>query len=446
MSDTLDRFAPAPRTSPLTFLILGSGGREHAIVKKLSESPRVTKIYAAPGNPGTRKMAENVTLDILDFRSVVDFVKEKKIDVTVVGPEEPLVKGIVDEFERENLLIVGPNKAAAELEGSKKFAKEFMLEHNIPTAKARFFDSYSKAQAFIEDLDMFPIVIKADGLAAGKGVVVAQSLAEAEAALQDCLLDKRFGDAGSTVVVEEFMEGQEASMMAFVDGTAIYPLPAAQDHKPVFDNDEGPNTGGMGCFCPPPIVNAKVENQVYKEVFERTVEALKAQGITYKGILYAGLMIHENYAKVVEFNVRFGDPEAQAVLIRLETDLASIFEAIAMNRLGALSPEWTRDFSMCLVLTSGGYPGKYEVGFPITGLRLFQRIGSQYWGIHSGTALDRDENLITNGGRVFTIACRGATVEGLRAKVYELAEFVKFEGMHYRTDIGAKCEGVRYDT
>lgn len=411
-------------------LIIGGGGREHAIAWKLSNEDSVKKIYCAPGNAGISDVAECLNINDSDIDRLLKFAKENEIDLTIVGPEVPLVKGIVDEFEKEGLKIFGPNKECAQLEGSKSFSKEFMIKHNIPTAKYKEYTNIDKA---INEIDNFgyPVVIKADGLASGKGVVIPQNREEAISTLKEMMSDKKFGDAGNKVVVEEFLEGIETSILAFVDNDTIIPMVSAKDHKKVYNYEQGPNTGGMGTFSPSEIYNEELSEEV-DEILYKTLEGFKKDNLNYKGILFVGFMITKDGAKVLEYNVRFGDPETQSVLFRLETDLNKIMEAIIDNKLKNISINYKDEKSVCVMLTSGGYPESYEKGKVITGL---ENLDKDIVVFHSGTKVI-DNNIVTNGGRVIGITAKAKSVEDAAKKVYENIKKINFEGMHFRTDIG----------
>ena len=415
----------------MRILIIGGGGREHAIAWKLSNEKNVKKIYCAPGNAGIANVAQCLNIDDSNIDSLVKFAKENKIDLTIVGPEVPLVNGIVDEFEKENLRIFGPNKKCSQLEGSKAFCKEFMVRHNIPTAK---YKEYTDLEEAINEIDSFgyPVVIKADGLAAGKGVVIPRSKEEAVSTLKEMMEDKKFGNAGDKVVVEEFLSGIETSILAFVDNDTIIPMVSAKDHKKVFNKEMGPNTGGMGTFSPSEIYTNELADEIKINVLEKTLEGFKKDNLNYKGILFVGLIITDDGAKVLEYNVRFGDPETQSVLFRLESNLSEIIEAIIDNNLKNIDIKYSDEEAVCVILTSGGYPDNYERGKVITGL---ENLDDDIVVFHSGTKL-LDDNLVTNGGRVIGITTKAKTVKDAAEKVYENIKKINFEGMHYRTDIG----------
>ncbi len=412
-------------------LIIGSGGREHAIAWKLSSENSVKKIYCAPGNAGIADFAQCLNIDGSDIDSLVKFAKENKIDLTIVGPEVPLVNGVVDEFEKENLRIFGPNKKCSQLEGSKAFCKDFMVRHDIPTAKYKEYTDLEKA---INEIDRFgyPVVIKADGLASGKGVVISQNREEAISTLREMMEYKRFGTAGDKIVVEEFLKGIETSILAFVDNDTIVPMVSAKDHKKVFNNEMGLNTGGMGTFSPSEIYTNELDEEIRVNVLQKTLEGFKKDKLNYKGILFIGLMITNEGAKVLEYNVRFGDPETQSVLFRLESNLSEIMDSIIDNNLKNIDIKYSEEEAVCVILTSGGYPEVYEKGKIITGL---DKLDKDIVVFHSGTKLV-DNNLVTNGGRVIGITAKAKTVKNAAQKVYENIKRINFEGMHYRTDIG----------
>ena len=412
-------------------LVVGSGGREHAICYSLLKGKKVNAIYCAPGNAGISEIAQCLSIKDNDIDNLYKFAKENKIDLTIVGPEVPLVDGIVDKFEKENLRIFGPNKKCSMLEGSKAFSKEFMIKHDIPTAK---YKEYMDLDEAINEIDSFgyPVVIKADGLAAGKGVVIAKDKEEGIKALREMMSDKKFGIAGEKIVIEEFLKGIETSILAFVDNNTIVPMESAKDHKKVYNNEEGPNTGGMGTFSPSNIYDEQLSHIVKKEILDKTLKGFKDDNLNYKGILFIGLMITEDGPKVLEYNVRFGDPETQSVLLRLETDLIEIIEAILENRLNEIHIKYDEKNAVCVMLTSGGYPESYEKGKVITGL---DKVDEDIVIFHSGTKIINNK-LVTNGGRVIGISAKGNSLEEASKKVYENIEKIKFEGMHYRTDIG----------
>lgn len=415
----------------MKILIIGSGGREHAIAWKLSNESNVKEIYCAPGNAGISDVAKCLNINETDTDSLVKFAKENKIDLTIVGPEVPLVNGIVDEFEKENLRIFGPNKKCSQLEGSKAFCKDFMIRHNIPTAKYKEYTDLEKA---ISEIDSFgyPVVIKADGLAAGKGVVISENKEDAISTLKDMMEDKKFGNAGDKIVVEEFLKGIETSILAFVDNDIIVPMVSAKDHKKVFNKEMGPNTGGMGTFSPSEIYTNELSEEIMVNVLQKTLDGFKKDNLNYKGILFVGLMITNEGAKVLEYNVRFGDPETQSVLFRLESNLSEIMDSIIDNNLKNIDIKYSEEEAVCVMLTSGGYPESYEKGKIITGL---DKLDDDIVVFHSGTKLVGG-NLVTNGGRVIGITTKAKTVKNAAEKVYENIKRINFEGMHYRTDIG----------
>ncbi|QEK13023.1 phosphoribosylamine--glycine ligase [Crassaminicella thermophila] len=412
-------------------LVVGSGGREHTIVWKLRKSPRVDKIYCAPGNAGIGNMAEIVDIDPKDIEGLCDFAKSNNIDLTVVGPEVPLVLGIVDRFEEEGLVVFGPNKKCAQLEGSKAFTKDFLIRHNIPTGNYEAFIDIEEAKKAI-GIYGYPMVIKADGLAAGKGVVIAQNEEEAIKALEDMMAEKTFGEAGEKVVIEEYLTGIETSILCFVDGESIVPMVSAQDYKKVFDEDKGPNTGGMGTYSPSYIYDEKLRKEVEKTILVPIIEGFKKDGLDFKGILFIGLMITQTGPKVLEFNVRFGDPETQTVLTRLETDLVEIIECILEGKLKDKRIKWSDKKAVCVVVASGGYPGSYEKEKEIHGL---EDVDEDIMVFHAGTKAV-DGKVLTNGGRVLGVTAWGDTINEAREKAYENVEKIYFDGMYYRKDIG----------
>ncbi len=417
-------------------LIVGGGGREHAIAWKLSQSQKVDKIYCTPGNAGIAEIAECIEVAADDFEALLDFVKYEWIDLTIVGPEDPLSKGIVDVFEKEGRRILGPTKAAAQLESSKVFAKEFMKRHRIPTAEYKVFSSYIHAEDYVRMVGA-PIVIKADGLAAGKGVVVASTVDEAGDALRLIMKDRAFGDAGDRVVVEKCLPGEEASFMVFTDGETIVPMVSSQDHKRVFDGDKGPNTGGMGAYSPAPIITKELEAEVIEKIMRPTIDGMKAEGIKFKGILYAGLMIEDNKPSVLEFNCRLGDPETQPVLSRLDTDLLDICLALTDGKLSEIDVKWKPEAAVCVVLASKGYPGSYTKGEKIEGLDKAKKIENAVV-FHAGTTF-KDSSIVTNGGRVLGVTAIGADIAAAKAKAYEATNQINFNGMHFRKDIADRA-------
>lgn len=420
----------------MKILIIGSGGREHAIAWKMSQSKKADKIYCCPGNAGISDIAECIEINPLDFDALINFVKYEWIDITFVGPELPLAEGIVDAFNKEGLKIVGPCKDAARLESSKVFSKEFMRRHKIPTADYKVFNSFSMAEEYIR-MKSLPIVIKADGLAAGKGVFVVKNIDEALNALKLIFKDKIFGDAGKSVVIEECLIGEEASFMVFTDGKTVVPMVSAQDHKRVFDNDEGPNTGGMGAYSPAPIVTDGVQEIVMRDIIHPTINGLRSEGVKYSGILYAGLMICNGNPFVLEFNCRMGDPETQPVLMRLDSDLLEISIAIANEKFEGCEVKWSDKSSVCVVVASGGYPDKYDKGFEIKGLEKTKGLKDVIV-FHAGTDLSNGK-IITNGGRVLGVTALGDTIKSAKERAYEAINLIHFENMHFRKDIANRA-------
>jgi len=418
-------------------LVVGQGGREHALVWKLSQSPQVDKIYAAPGNPGIAQLAQCVDIAASDVPGLLDFARREKIDFTVVGPEDPLMNGIVDAFKEEGLKIFGPTAKAARLEGSKVFSKELMHKYNIPTAAYRVFDDPDAAIGFACSFtdQGRPVVIKADGLAAGKGVVIAATSQEARQAVNEIMREKVFGEAGQRIVVEEFLQGEEVSVFALADGRRAEFLVAAQDHKRVFDNDMGPNTGGMGAYTHPPIYTPALHEQVDQQILQPTVQAMAQEGCPYQGVLYAGLMITADGPKVLEFNARFGDPETQVIMPVIEGDLLPLLEAAAGGNLDSIEIKVRPDYCVCVVLASGGYPGAYQKGYPIKGL---ENLADSTLVFHAGTAL-QDGQLVTGGGRVMALVTKASSMENALDDVYSQIKHIDFTGMHYRTDIGRRA-------
>lgn len=417
-------------------LIVGGGGREHALAWKVAQSPKVKKIYAAPGNAGIGQLAERVPVKAEDIAGLVEFAKASAIDLTLVGPEVPLSMGIVDEFAKEGLRIFGPNAKAAVIEGSKQFAKDLMKKYGIPSAEYEVFTERATAVAYLRDKGA-PIVVKADGLAAGKGVVVAETVEDAIKAVDLIMGEKAFGAAGDRVVVEECLKGEEASFMAFSDGKTIVPMASSQDHKRVFDADKGPNTGGMGAYSPAPIVTRKLERQVMETIMIPTVRAMEKEGRLFKGVLYAGLMISDSHAKVLEFNARFGDPETQPIMARLDTDLIDIIDAILDGKLSKIKITWKPDSAVCVVMASGGYPGHYEKGKEISGLEK-AALHRQVTVFHSGTQV-QDGRIVTDGGRVLGVTGLGPVVAAAIDNAYAAVREISFEGAHFRRDIGARA-------
>ncbi len=412
-------------------LVVGGGGREHALVWKISQSKNVDKIYCAPGNGGIRQIAECVDIPAENVEGLLEFAFENKIDLTVVGPEGPLTLGIVDRFRAAGLRVFGPDAKGAMLEGSKAYSKDFMIRHGIPTAKYETFHEAGKAKEMIDQFG-FPVVIKADGLAAGKGVIIAGTKEEALEAITYVMEDKKFGEAGARVVVEEFLEGKEASILAFLDGKIAIPMVSAQDYKRALDGDGGLNTGGMGAISPAIHYSEEVRKQAEETVIQKTVEALKAEGIDYHGVLYFGLMLTKQGPKVIEFNARFGDPETEMVLMRLETDIVRIFNACIDGKLGELDIKWSPKTAVCVVAAAGGYPGEFVKGHEITG---YENKGEHAVVFHAGTKME-NKAILTNGGRVLVVSSTGDSAESARSYVYERLSKISFTNMHFRKDIG----------
>ncbi len=418
-------------------LVIGSGGREHALCWKFAQSSKVENVYCAPGNAGISKHAQCVDIASSDLDGLVEFAVKNSIDITVVGPEAPLADGIVDIFESRGLLCFGPKKDAAQIEASKVFTKDLLSKYQIPTGKYKVFTDPDAAKDFIKNETGVPVVIKADGLAAGKGVLLCFSIEEAFAAIDTVLVEKAFGDAGSRLIVEEFLEGEEASFMAITDGMNVLPLATSQDHKAVYDGDKGPNTGGMGAYSPAPVVTPRLFDRIMEEIMVPTVKAMDQEGHPYKGVLYGGLIIKDGEPKVLEFNCRFGDPEAQPILMRLKTDLVDVIEAAIDGKLSKLKLDWDDRAAVCVVLASKGYPGKYEKGKVIKGLDLVEKM-QDVMVFHGGTAL-KDGKYVTAGGRVLGVTALGRTIKEAIDRTYEAVEKISWEGMHYRQDIGQKA-------
>lgn len=421
--------------SQMKVLVIGSGGREHAIIWKLSQSEKVTKIYCAPGNGGISELAECVPIKVMEFDKLTQFAKDNLIDMTVVAPDDPLAAGAVDAFEAAGLRAFGPNKAAAIIEGSKAFSKDLMKKYNIPTAAYEVFDNSADAISYIKDQDKFPVVVKADGLALGKGVIIAENFDEAKNAVCEIMDDKVFGAAGGKVVIEEFLTGPEISVLAFTDGKTLKPMVSAQDHKRALDNDKGLNTGGMGTFSPSRIYNAELEKECMENIFIPTMNAMNKEGRTFKGVLYFGLMKTPDGVKVIEYNCRFGDPETQVVLPRLKSDLYEIFDAIIDERLDTVDIEWYDNAAVCVVLASGGYPQKYTTGYEIEGLKQAESLGAVVF--HAGTKIEGGK-VLTAGGRVLGVTALGEDLDDAIKKAYTYLKPVSFKDMHYRKDIGIK--------
>ncbi len=420
----------------MKILVVGGGGREHALVWKIAQSPLVEQIYCAPGNPGTAQLAECVAIGAEELDALLEFAQAENVDLTIVGPEVPLTLGIVDKFQTAGLEIFGPNQAAARIEGSKSFSKNLMAKYQIPTAAYRSFANRDAAVAHIKEQGA-PIVVKADGLAAGKGVIVAMSVEEALAAVDDIMLDKVFGSAGSSVVIEEFMDGEEASFFAFTDGTRILPLASSQDHKRIFDNDEGPNTGGMGAYSPAPVVTETLHDEIVETIVKPTISGMSREGCPYSGILYVGLMIQRGKPRVVEFNARFGDPEAQPLLVRMKSDIVPILQACARGNLRQDSLEWHDKAAVCVVMASGGYPASYEKGFTIHGLDETAAMDDVVV-FHAGTGL-KGGQVVNSGGRVLGVTGLGTTVADAIERAYQAVGKIRWQGVQFRKDIGKKA-------
>ena len=414
-------------------LIVGSGGREHAIAWKVAQSQRVDKIYCAPGNAGIAEFAECVAIGAMEFDKLVAFAKEKEIDLTIIGMDDPLVGGVVDELEKAGLRVFGPRKNAAILEGSKAFSKDLMKKYNIPTAGYENFDNAEDALTYLETAKM-PIVLKADGLALGKGVLICNTLEEAKEGVRSIMLDKQFGSAGNRMVIEEFMTGREVSVLSYVDGKTIKTMTSAQDHKRAKDGDQGLNTGGMGTFSPSPFYTEEVDEFCKKYIYQATVDAMKAEGREFKGIIFFGLMLTADGPRVLEYNARFGDPETQVVLPRMKTDIVDVFEACIDGTLDEIELEFEDNAAVCVVLASDGYPLKYEKGFPIEGLDEFDK-HEGYYCFHAGTKFDGD-TIVTNGGRVLGVTAKGKDLKEARANAYAATEWVNFANKYKRNDIG----------
>ena len=414
-------------------LIVGGGGREHAIAYCVAKSSKVEKMYCAPGNAGIAELAECVPIGAMEFDKLVTFAKEKAIDLAIVGMDDPLVGGLIDEFEKAGIRAFGPRKNAAILEGSKAFSKDLMKKYDIPTAAYENFDNADEALAYLETAK-FPIVLKADGLALGKGVLICNTLEEAKAGVKEIMLDKKFGASGNTMVVEELMTGREVSVLSFVDGKTIKTMTSAQDHKRAKDGDQGLNTGGMGTFSPSPFYTKEVDEFCRKYVYQKTVDAMAAEGREFKGIIFFGLMLTEDGPKVLEYNARFGDPEAQVVLPRMKNDLIDVIEACIDGTLDQVDLQFEDNAAVCVVLASDGYPVAYEKGLPITGLDEFKK-HEGYYCFHAGTKFDGDQ-IVTNGGRVLGVTAKGATLKEARANAYKATEWVKFDNKYMRHDIG----------
>ena len=415
-------------------LVVGSGGREHALCWKIAQRPD-TEVYVAPGNIGMVDVATLVNIKVDDIAGLVDFAKAEGIDLTVVGPELPLTLGIVDAFQEAGLACFGPNKAAAKLEGSKAFSKELMKKYGIPTAAFDTFTDVEKAKAFVDEIGV-PCVVKADGLAAGKGVIICMTREEADKAIEDMLTDHAFGDASATIVIEEYMVGPEVSVLAFADGKTVLPMVSAQDHKRIFDGDKGPNTGGMGAYSPAPVYTEALSAEVNKTIIEPTIAAMAAEGTPFTGILYTGLMLTEKGPRVLEYNVRFGDPETQPIMVRMKSDIVELFQACVDGKLDEAALEWHDEAAVCVIMASGGYPASSEKGVPIHGLDDIA--AEEAIVFHSGTA-EKDGEIVTNGGRVLGVTAKGATIKGAIDKAYAAVEKINFDHMQFRRDIGARA-------
>ncbi len=420
----------------MKILVVGSGGREHSLVWKIVQSPKVQKIYAAPGNAGIAMHAECIPVKAEEIKKLASFARSKDIDLTLVGPELPLTLGIVDEFKRYELKVCGPDKNAAVIEGSKLFAKDLMKKNNVPTADYATFDNPKQAISYLKERGT-PAVIKADGLAAGKGVIPVQTMEEAERAIDAILTQKTFGEAGSKIVIEDFLTGEEASFIVFTDGNTILPLPSSQDHKAIYENDQGPNTGGMGAYSPAPVITGRLQQKVMDEVMTPIVKGMADAGRRFKGFLYAGLMVDGEEIKVLEFNARLGDPEAQPILMRMKTDLVPVLEAIVDERLDQVSIQWDERPAVCVVMASQGYPGSYPKGMEITGLNDLKSVGNVEV-FHAGTAL-KDNQVVTSGGRVLGVTALGNDIGEAIGNAYSAVSRIKWEGVYYRKDIGQKA-------
>ncbi len=417
-------------------LVIGSGGREHAVAWKIAQNPKVEKIFCAPGNAGIAGIAECVPVKVDDVNGLVDFAKKHKIDLTIVGPEASLVVGVVDAFERNDLSIFGPSRLAAQLEGSKSYAKTFMQKYDIPTANYGTFTEASEAKSFVKSNGL-PVVIKADGLAAGKGVFICKNDADANAAIDSFLKRGEFGEAGKKIVIEEFLEGEEASFICISDGTHVLPLASSQDHKAVYDGDQGPNTGGMGAYSPAPVIDDALRDRIMKEIIKPTVAGLNAEGRPFVGFLYAGLMISNGVPRVLEYNVRMGDPETQPLMVRLRSDLVELMNTALDGKLDTFDIRWDDLVSVCVVMASRGYPGHYEKGIEINGLEAAGRVtGSVVF--HAGTAL-KDGKIVTDGGRVLGVTAVGKNYREAITNAYEAVSKISWEGVHYRKDIGYRA-------
>lgn len=421
-------------------LIVGGGGREHAIAWKAVQSEKVDKVYCAPGNAGIAEVAECVPIGAMEFERLAAFAKEKEIDLTIIGMDDPLVGGIVDVFEAQGLRVFGPRKNAAILEGSKAFSKDLMKKYQIPTAGYETFTDPKQALDYLKTAEM-PIVLKADGLALGKGVLICQTHEEAEAGVREIMMDKKFGSAGNQMVVEEFMTGREVSVLSFVDGNTIKIMTSAQDHKRAMDGDQGLNTGGMGTFSPSPFYTKEVDEFCRKYIYQATVDAMKAEGRTFKGIIFFGLMLTEKGPKVLEYNARFGDPETQVVLPRMKNDMIEVFEACIDGTLDQIELEFEDNAAVCVVLASEGYPAQYEKGFPIKGLERFKDQDG-YYVFHAGSKFDTEGTVVTNGGRVLGVTAKGVDLKDARRNAYKAVEWIEFENKYMRSDIGKAIDEI----
>lgn len=414
-------------------LVVGGGGREHAIVRSVSKSKRVDKIYCAPGNAGIAKLAECVNIGVMEFVKLADFAEQEKIDFTIIGPDDPLVGGVVDEFEKRGLKVFGPRKNAAIIEGSKAFSKDLMKKYNIPTAQYETFDNADAALVYLETAKM-PIVLKADGLALGKGVLICNTLEEAKAGVKEIMLDKQFGTAGDRMVVEEFLTGREVSVLCYCDGKTIKPMTSAQDHKRAKDGDQGLNTGGMGTFSPSPFYTEEIDEFCKKYVYQPTIDAMKAEGRDFIGILFVGLILTEDGPRVLEYNARFGDPEAQVVLPRMKNDIIDVMEACVDGKLADVELQFEDNAAVCVILASDGYPVSYEKGKVIKGLETFDDKDG-YFVFHAGTK-ETEEGIVTNGGRVLGVTATGADLKDARKNAYEATKWIDFSNKYMRNDIG----------
>lgn len=420
----------------MEILIVGSGGREHALAWKIAQSPLVKKIFCAPGNPGIAEIAECVDIGVENIEGLYNFALKRKIDLTIVGPEDPLVAGIVDRFMEGNLTIFGPTKRASIIEGSKVFSKNLMKKHSIPTADFKVFEDSKQAKKHVTMCE-FPLIVKVDGLAKGKGVFVCKTLEDANNCIDDILENKIFGPAGDKVIIEEFLSGEEVSILALTDGTTIIPLSSVQDHKAVNDGDKGPNTGGMGAYSPVPIITRELQFYIEENILVPIVHAMKRENRPYKGVLYAGLMVTSTGPKVLEFNARFGDPETQVLLMRMKADLVPLLLSTTTNTLEDVEIEWNDGVSICVVMASKGYPDTYEKGFEISGLETLKGLDNVQV-LHAGTAA-KDGKIVTNGGRVLGVTALGKDIQEAQKTVYSAIQHITFEGAHYRRDIGAKA-------